>query len=106
MASFTIRLNTILLPFYELKFELAGYVILDKLLGLVLAIVGRPFQVDAVAEMFFYEQYRATFLILVAECRQTTGIDKRAFLGEVVAQVCEDFSFLILHVTRNPEILL
>ena len=99
MASFAIILNAILLPFYELKFELAGYVILDKLLGLVLAVVGRPFQVDAVAEMLFYEQYRAAFLLLVAECRQTTGIDKRAFLGEVVAQVGEDFPFLILHVT-------
>ena len=108
MTNCTNRLNTILTPFYRLisrlEFELTGYVVLHKLLCFVFAVIGGSLDIDAVTKMLFHEQYRASFLFLISERSQASGIDKRAFLGEVVAEVGEDSALLVLHVARNPEI--
>ena len=42
---------------------------------------------------------------MVAEGRQTAGIDKRPFLGEVVAQVGQNLALTVFHVAAYPEIL-
>ena len=102
MTNYTNRLNTILTPFYRLisrlEFELTGYVVLHKLLCFVFAVIGGSLDIDAVTKMLFHEQYRASFLFLISERGQASGVDKRAFLGEVVAEVGEDSALLVLHV--------
>ena len=109
MTNYTNRLNTILTPFYRLisrlEFELTGYVVLHKLLCFVFAVIGGSLDIDAVTKMLFHEQYRASFLFLISERSQASGIDKRALLGEVVAEVGEDSALLVLHVARNPKVL-
>ena len=110
MTRCAIRLNTILTTFYQLisrlEFELTGYIILHKLLGLVFAVVGSALDVDAVAKMLFDEQYRPALLLLITEGSQTAGIDKGSFLGEIVAKIGKDFALFIFHIARYPKILL
>lgn len=97
---------TIFAHLYALsEFELCRDIVLDELLGFVLAVVGGTFEVDTVAEMLFDEQNAPALLVLVPEGGQPSGIDKGAFLGEVVAQVGENFALLILHVAAYPEVL-
>lgn len=103
MAICAIEINTILAPFL-LEAKLTGYVILDHLLSLVLAVVGSTFDVDTVAKMFFDEQNRTSFLFLVTEGCQAAGIDKRALLGEVISEVGEYASLFVLHVARYPKV--
>lgn len=88
-----------------LEFELTGNIVLHELLGFVLAVVGRSLDVDTVTKVFFDEQYRTALFFLITERCQAAGIDKRAFLGEVVAEVGEDSTFLVFHVARNPKVL-
>lgn len=97
---------TIFTHLYALsEFELCRDIVLDKLLGFVLAVVGGTLEVDAVAEMLFDEQNAPALLVLVPEGGQPSGIDKGAFLGEVIAQVCEDSALLVLHIAAYPEVL-
>ena len=102
MTRYAIRLNTILTPFYrpisKLEFKLTGYVVLHKLLCFVFAVIGGSLDIDTVTKMLFDEQYRASFLFLISVRGQASGVDKRAFLSEVVAEVGEDSALLVLHV--------
>ena len=87
------------------EFELCRDIVLDKLLGFVLAVVGGSFEVDAVAEMLFDKQNAPALLVLVPEGGQPSGIDKGAFLGEIVAQVGENSALLVFHIAAYPEVL-
>lgn len=102
MTRYAIRLNTILTPFYRpisrLEFKLTGYIVLHELLCLVFAVVGRAFDIDTVTKMLFDEQYRAAFLFLITERCQSSGVNKRALLGKVIAEVGEDSALFELHV--------
>ena len=95
-------MNTIFTPFclpiHLSEFELCRDIVLYELLGFVLAVVGSTFEVDAVTEVLFDEQNAPAFLILITEGGQPSGIDKGTFLGEVVAEICEDSALLVLHV--------
>ena len=83
----------------RLEFELAGYVVLHKLLGFVLTVISGTLDIYAVTKMLFDEQYRASFFFLVPKSSQASGIDKSSFLSEVIAQVGEDFTLFVLHIT-------
>lgn len=96
---------TIFAHLYALsEFELCRDIVLDELFGFVLAVVGGTFEVDAVAEVFFDEQNAPALLVLIPEGSQPSGIDKGAFLSEVIAQVGEDSSLFVLHVAAYPKI--
>lgn len=97
---------TIFTHLYALsEFELCRDIVLDKLLGFVLAVIGGTLEVDTVAEMLFDEQNAPALLVLVPEGGQPSGINKGAFLGEIVTQVCENFALLVLHVATYPKVL-
>ncbi len=97
---------TIFTHLYALsEFELCRDIVLDELLSFVLTVVGGTLEVDAVAEVLFDEQNAPALLVLVPEGGQPSGVDKGAFLGEVVAQVGEDSALLVLHVAAYPKVL-
>ena len=88
------------------EFELTHDIVLHKLFGYILAVIGRTLEFDTVSKMLFDKQYRSPLLFLIPERGQSSGIDKCAFLGKVVAEIGEDFALFVFNVARYPKILL